>query len=74
LDRRQKPEQAYALYSHVVELNPDNEHAYTALAAFAAEHQNRPYAIDVLNKGLQHMPRSAALLAACRPTRAEVTM
>jgi tetratricopeptide (TPR) repeat protein len=62
LDRRQMPEQAHALYAHAVEVNPDNEQAYTSIATFAAEHENRRYAIDLLERGLQRMPRSASLL------------
>jgi Flp pilus assembly protein TadD len=61
-DRGSKPEEAYRAYSRAVEAAPNSEESYIAFADFASAHGNNDYALEVVAKGLQHLPGSSGLL------------
>ena len=61
-DRQGKPEQAYRAYSRAIEADPESEDSYIAFAEFASAHGNDDYALQVVSRGLEHMPESAGLL------------
>jgi len=60
-DRQQKPERAYSAYSRAIEMDPNSEDGYLALAEFASAHANNNYALEVVARGLKRLPRSAGL-------------
>jgi tetratricopeptide (TPR) repeat protein len=60
-DRQQKPERAYLAYSRAIEMDPNSENSYLALAEFASAHANNSYALQVVARGLNRLPRSASL-------------
>ncbi len=61
-DRLGKPEEAYGAYSRSIEADANAEDTYVALAEFASAHGNNDYALQVIDRGLEHRPQSAALL------------
>ena len=61
-DRQSKPEQAYRAYSRATESDPNSEDNYIAFADFAYAHGNNDYALQVVARGLQHLPKSPGLL------------
>jgi tetratricopeptide (TPR) repeat protein len=61
-DRQDKPEQAYRAYSRAAENDPNLEDNYLAFAEFASAHGNNDYALQVVARGLQRLPKSPALL------------
>ncbi len=61
-DRQQQPDQAYRAFSQAIEADPHAEDNYTALAEFASAHGNNDYALQVVSRGLEQLPQSAALL------------
>ena len=60
-DGQMLPEKAYAAYTKAIELEPNVQENYLALAAFAIEHANLPFARDLLSRGLRQVPRSPKL-------------
>ena len=60
-DGRNQPDRAFAILKKVIEQDPGREKGYVNLAAFASEHQNREYALEVIGKGLKRNPSSAVL-------------
>ncbi len=61
-DRQGKPEQAYRAYSRAAESDPNSEANYIAFAEFASAHGNNDYALQVVARGLQRLPKSPRLL------------
>ena len=61
-DRQGKPEQAYRAYSRATEIDPNSEDGYIAFAEFASAHGNDDYALQVVARGLEHVPESPGLL------------
>ena len=61
-DKLNQPERAYATLTNTIDRNPADEQGYSSLASFAVAHNNNPYALEVLEKGLQHNPSSPVLL------------
>ena len=55
-------ELAYRAYSRATEMNPNSEDGYVAFAEFALAHGNNDYALQVVARGLDHMPESPILL------------
>jgi tetratricopeptide (TPR) repeat protein len=55
-------EQAYHAYSRATEADPNSEDGYVAFAEFASAHGNDDYALQVVARGLEHVPESPALL------------
>ena len=61
-DRQGKPDQAYRAYFRAEEDDPHAEENYVAFAEFASAHGNNDYALHVVARGLQRLPKSATLL------------
>jgi tetratricopeptide (TPR) repeat protein len=61
-DRSGKPEDAYRAYSRAIERDANSESTYIAFADFASAHGNDDYGLQVVGKGLEHLPKSAVLL------------
>lgn len=61
-DRRKSPAKAYAEYREALAVDPNLEAVYLAFSDFAVAHGNGDYAIQLLDEGLRHSPRSAHLL------------
>ncbi len=61
-DRQGKPDQAYRAYSRAEENDSNSEDNFIAFAEFASAHGNNDYALQVVARGLQRLPKSAALL------------
>jgi tetratricopeptide (TPR) repeat protein len=61
LDKYGCAEQAYSVYRSALEFAPSNEPLYLALASFASAHENNGYGLQILDRGLQLLPGSAAL-------------
>ena len=61
-DRQGKPEEAYRAYSKAIETGPSSEDNYISFAEFASAHANNDYALQVVARGLEHLPKSPALL------------
>lgn len=61
LDKYGCAEQAYQVYRSALEFAPSHEPLYLALASFASAHENNGYGLQILDKGLQLIPGSAAL-------------
>jgi Flp pilus assembly protein TadD len=61
-DRQDKPEQAYRAYARAIEADANAEDGYTALAEFASSHGNDDYALQVVDRGLEHLPQAPALV------------
>lgn len=61
-DRQGEPARAYEALAKAVSQNPSDERAYIALAAFASEHRNNRYGLEVLDKGIAQLPDSWLLL------------
>lgn len=57
-----QPQRAYATLANRIARNPADDRTYSALASFAAAHNNNQYALQVLDRGLQHNPNSPVLL------------
>ena len=55
-------ELAYRAYSRAAEMNPNSDDGYVAFAEFALAHGNNDYALQVVARGLDHMPESPVLL------------
>jgi len=55
-------EQAYRAFSRAIEIAPNSEDAYVAFAEFASAHGNDDYALQVVARGLEHVPQSPPLL------------
>jgi len=55
-------EQAYRAYSRATEIDPNSDETYIEFAEFASAHGNDEYALQVVSRGLEHLPESAALL------------
>ena len=49
------------MYRSAVAFAPSQETVYLALASFASAHQNNGYGLEILERGLQVIPASAAL-------------
>jgi Flp pilus assembly protein TadD len=60
-DRQGKPDQAYRAYSRASEMDPNSEDGYVAMAEFASVHGNDDYALQVVARGLEHVPDSPVL-------------
>jgi tetratricopeptide (TPR) repeat protein len=60
-DRRGAPEAAYRAFQKAIQADPRSDDAYTALARFAAAHQNRDFALKVLEEGIGKVPGSGQL-------------
>jgi len=61
-DRNGNPEKAYSAYSRAIEMEPQSEEGYIALARFATAHHNDEFALKTLARGLEKIPGSAKLL------------
>src|SRR5436190_13316889 len=61
-DRQGKPDQAYRAYSRAAESDPNSEDNYIAFAEFASAHGNNDYALQVVARALQRLPKSPGLL------------
>ena len=61
LDKYGCAEQAYEVYRSALEFAPSHEPLYLALASFASAHENNGYGLQILDRGLQLLPGSAAL-------------
>ena len=61
LDKYGCAEQAYEVYRSALDFAPSYEPLYLALASFASAHQNNAYGLEILDRGLQLLPGSAAL-------------
>ena len=61
-DRQGKAEQAYRAYTRATEIDPNSEDGYIDFAEFASAHGNDDYALQVVARGLGHLPESPALL------------
>jgi len=61
-DRQGKPEQAYLAYSRAVGNDPNSEDNRIAFAEFASAHGNNDYALQVVARGLERLPKSSGLL------------
>jgi len=61
-DKQGKAEEAYRAYSHGIDANPSDEVSYIALAEFASAHGNYDYALKVVERGLDHLSKSAVLV------------
>ena len=61
-DRQGKAEQAYRAYTRATEIDPNSEDGYIDFAEFASAHGNADYALQVVARGLGHVPESPALL------------
>jgi tetratricopeptide (TPR) repeat protein len=61
-DRQGKPDQAYRAYSRAEEDDPKSEDHYIAFAEFASAHGNNDYALQVVARGLERLPKSQGLL------------
>ncbi len=55
-------ELAYRAYSRATEVHPNSEDGYVAFAEFALAHGNNDYALQVVARGLEHVPESPILL------------
>jgi Flp pilus assembly protein TadD len=60
-DRQHKPELAYRAYSRAIEKDPTFEDAYISLAEFASAHANPDYALQMVSRGLDQLPKSSSL-------------
>ncbi len=60
-DGQHKPELAYAAYSRAIEMDPNSEDGYLELAEFSSAHANNNYALQVVARGLEHLPQSPQL-------------
>lgn len=60
-DKQHKPDLAYSAYSREIEMDPNSEDGYLALAQFASAHANSNYALQVIARGLERLPQSARL-------------
>jgi Flp pilus assembly protein TadD len=60
-DKQHKPDLAYSAYSRGIEMNPDSEDGYLALAEFASAHANNSYASQMVTRGLERVPQSPRL-------------
>jgi Flp pilus assembly protein TadD len=60
-DRQHKPDLAYRVYSRAIEMDPNSENTYIALAEFASAHANNDYASQVVSHGLDQLPKSSML-------------
>jgi tetratricopeptide (TPR) repeat protein len=61
-DRQKKPDLAYSAYSRAIEMDPNAEDGYLELANFASAHANNAYALQVVARGLERLPKSPNLL------------
>jgi superkiller protein 3 len=61
-DRQGMPEKAYESYGKAIELDPQSEQNYLALASFASAHRNNEFALKILDQGLQRIPGGPKLL------------
>jgi tetratricopeptide (TPR) repeat protein len=61
MDRYGAVEAAYEAYKEALAFAPAHEPLYVAFAAFASDHQNNAYGIEILDRGLEKVPSSAAL-------------
>jgi tetratricopeptide (TPR) repeat protein len=57
-DRENLPERAHNTHVLAIRSNPTDERSYLSLAAFASEHRNSKYALEVLGNGTLQLPRS----------------
>lgn len=61
-DRQGKPEQSYRAYARATENDLNSEDNHIAFAEFASAHGNNDYALQVVARGLQRLPKSPGLL------------
>jgi tetratricopeptide (TPR) repeat protein len=61
-DKQSQPERAFEILSKAMAANPESEHGYTMLAAFASAHHNNSYALEIVEQGLARNPRFPVLL------------
>ena len=61
-DKQGMPEKAYNAFTKAIEIDPKLEEGYSALSSFASDHQNKEFALKILNQGLQKIPGSSKLL------------
>ena len=60
-DKQHKPDLAYSAYSRGIEMDPNSEDGYLALAEFASAHANNSYASQVVARGMERVPQSPRL-------------
>ncbi len=56
-----QPDQAFEAFERAAALNPKNEKLYLYVADASMDHQYYTLGIDVVNLGLEHLPRSSRL-------------
>jgi tetratricopeptide (TPR) repeat protein len=60
-DRQNRPGDAYRAYIKAIELKPNTDDGYLALADFAAAHGNRAFAREIIGRGMKYCPKSASV-------------
>jgi tetratricopeptide (TPR) repeat protein len=60
-DRQNRPDDAFRAFTKAIDLKPNADEGYFALADFAAAHGNRAFAQETIGRGMKYCPKSASL-------------
>jgi len=61
-DHQNLPPRAYEVYAQALAANSSDERVYLSIAAFASQHNNNRYGLQVLDQGIARIPASWRLL------------